>query len=87
MSKANGWRLIALGIGVSTAVGLFPARPVWSATPVEVESAAPGSANHPHKGSDVCSFDPFGHRVLFVTVEPGVHLEVLDWGGRARPSC
>jgi pimeloyl-ACP methyl ester carboxylesterase len=30
---------------------------------------------------NVCRFDPSGHRVSFVTVEPGVHLEVLDWGG------
>lgn len=25
------------------------------------------------------------HRVQFVTVEPGVQLEVLDWGGSGRP--
>lgn len=28
-----------------------------------------------------CQFDPSGHKVRFVTVEPGVRLEVLDWGG------
>jgi len=29
--------------------------------------------------------DPSAHRVQFVTVEPGVKLEVLDWGGTGRP--
>src|SRR5215831_14192007 len=28
--------------------------------------------------------DPSPHRVLFVTVEKGVRLEVLDWGGSGR---
>jgi hypothetical protein len=29
--------------------------------------------------------DPSKHRMLFVTVEDGVRLEVLDWGGSGRP--
>jgi non-heme chloroperoxidase len=29
--------------------------------------------------------DPTQHMVQFVTVEPGVRLEVLDWGGSGRP--
>jgi pimeloyl-ACP methyl ester carboxylesterase len=29
--------------------------------------------------------DPSPHRVLFVTVEPKVQLEVLDWGGTGKP--
>ena len=29
--------------------------------------------------------DPAHHSVQFVTVEPGVKLEVLDWGGSGRP--
>jgi pimeloyl-ACP methyl ester carboxylesterase len=29
--------------------------------------------------------DPSPHRTLFVTVEEGVRLEVLDWGGEGRP--
>lgn len=29
--------------------------------------------------------DPSPHRVQFVTVDPGVRLEVLDWGGSGRP--
>ena len=29
--------------------------------------------------------DPSPHRVRFVTVEEGIRLETLDWGGRGRP--
>jgi non-heme chloroperoxidase len=29
--------------------------------------------------------DPSKHKVRFVTVEEGVQLEVLDWGGSGRP--
>src|SRR5882672_8842027 len=29
--------------------------------------------------------DPSKHQVQFVTVEEGVRLEVLDWGGTGRP--
>jgi pimeloyl-ACP methyl ester carboxylesterase len=29
--------------------------------------------------------DPTPHKVKFVTVQPGVDLEVLDWGGSGRP--
>ena len=29
--------------------------------------------------------DPSPHQVSFVTVEAGVNLEVLDWGGAGRP--
>jgi non-heme chloroperoxidase len=29
--------------------------------------------------------DPSAHRVQFVTVEPAVRLEVLDWGGTGKP--
>jgi len=31
--------------------------------------------------------DPSQHKVQFVTVEEGVQLEVLDWGGSGRRSC
>jgi len=29
--------------------------------------------------------DPSPHKVQFITVEEGVQLEVLDWGGSGRP--
>ena len=31
--------------------------------------------------TNVCACDTSGHKVSFVTVEPDVQLEVLDWGG------
>src|SRR5438105_3869561 len=31
------------------------------------------------------SLDRSPHKVQFVSVEPGVSLEVLDWGGTGRP--
>lgn len=31
--------------------------------------------------------DPSEHRVQFVTVQDGVRLEVLDWGGSGRLYC
>src|SRR5881227_1848113 len=34
---------------------------------------------------NVCRCDTSGHKVSFVTVEPGVQLEVLDWGGTGEP--
>lgn len=36
------------------------------------------------QGSDVWR-DPSKHQVQFITVEDGVRLEVLDWGGSGRP--
>ncbi len=35
--------------------------------------------------STAWTIDPSKHTVQFVTVEPGVKLEVLDWGGTGRP--
>src|SRR5436190_13241461 len=31
--------------------------------------------------NNICRCDASGHKISFVTVEPGVQLEVLDWGG------
>ena len=33
---------------------------------------------------NVCRCDTSGHKVSFITVEPGVQLEVLDWGGTGQ---
>ena len=53
-----------------------------TATPPLVESSppAPAVAQSP-TGGDPCRFDASGHQVRYVSVEPGVTLEVLDWGG------
>src|SRR5947208_7364537 len=34
--------------------------------------------------NNVCRCDTSGQKVSFVTVEPGVQLEVLDWGGSGQ---
>ena len=61
--------LIALGVVGSLAVWVLLGRNVWHVT-----SSSSGT-------NDVCRCDTSGHKVSFVTVEPGVQLEVLDWGG------
>jgi pimeloyl-ACP methyl ester carboxylesterase len=38
-----------------------------------------------HAAVDTPSRDPSKHKVQFVTVEDGVRVEVLDWGGSGRP--
>jgi pimeloyl-ACP methyl ester carboxylesterase len=69
------WLLIALGILGSLVVWALLGRNVWKAT------TAPGSATQERAMNDVCRCDTSGHKVSFVTVEPDVQLEVLDWGG------
>ena len=39
----------------------------------------------PLLGEQAAWRDPAPHRVRFVTLEPGVTLETLDWGGKGRP--
>jgi pimeloyl-ACP methyl ester carboxylesterase len=46
--------------------------------------AQPLTFTHAAKGSEWV-VDPSPHKTLSVTVEPGVTLEVLDWGGKGRP--
>ena len=69
MEKLKVWPLIGLGVLRSLAVWVLLGRNVWHAT-----SSSSGT-------NDVCRCDTSGHKVSFVTVEPGVQLEVLDWGG------
>ena len=52
-----------------------------AATPVGSAARSPTR----HASSSVSCFDASGHKASFVTVEPGVRLEVLDWGGRGEP--
>jgi pimeloyl-ACP methyl ester carboxylesterase len=44
----------------------------------------PVGSQAPANPSSAVWRDPSPHRVQFVTVEPGVRLEVLDWGGLGR---
>ena len=69
MEKLKVWLLIGLGVLGSLALWVLLGRNVWHAT-----SSSSGT-------NDVCSCDTSGHKVSFVTVEPRVQLEVLDWGG------
>ena len=81
MGKWKVWLLIALGILGSFVAGALLGPNVWNATTTPVGSAAPGSATRERAMNNVCGCDTSGHKVSFVTVEPGVQLEVLDWGG------
>ena len=80
MRKWKIWLLIALGILGSLVAWALLGRNVWNAI-TSVGSEVPGSATQDRALNDVCSCDTSGHKVSFVTVEPGVQLEVLDWGG------
>ena len=81
MAKWKVWLLIALGIVGSLVAGALLGPNVWNATTTPVGSAARSSGTQERAMNDVCGFDTSGHKVSFVAVEPGVQLEVLDWGG------
>ncbi len=81
MGKWKVWLLIALGILGSFVAGTLLGPNVWNATTKPAGSAAPGSARREPAMNNVCRVDTSGHKISFVTVEPGVQLEVLDWGG------
>jgi non-heme chloroperoxidase len=84
MGKWKVWFLIALGILGSLVAWALLGRNVWNATTTSIGSYAPGSATQERARNDVCRCDTSGHKVSFVTVEPGVQLEVLDWGGTGQ---
>ena len=79
MRPGKPWLWIAAGTlaglvgGVALGRSAFrgPVAPVGSARPETREDAA----------DPVRGLDTSGHKVRFVAVEPGVRLEVLDWGG------
>jgi hypothetical protein len=81
MGKWKVWLLITLGILGGLVAWALLGRNVWNAATTPVGSVAPGSATRDGAMNNVCGFDTSGHEVHFVTVEPGVRLEVLDWGG------
>lgn len=69
MGKGKAWLLIAAGTLAGVAAGAALGRAVWGMTPT------------PPAMNDSGGFETSGHQASFVTVEPGVQLEVLDWGG------
>jgi pimeloyl-ACP methyl ester carboxylesterase len=79
MGNARTWLLIALG--TLTGLGGGPAldRNVFDLPTVPVASVSPTAQED--AANQVSPLDTSGGKVSFVTVEPGVQLEVLDWGG------
>jgi non-heme chloroperoxidase len=84
MGKWKVWLLIALGILGGLVAWALHGRNVWNVTTTPVGLAAPGSAKQEAAANDVCRCDTSVHKVSFVTVEPGVQLEILDWGGTGQ---
>ena len=81
MGKWKLWLLIALGLLVNLVAGPLLGQNVWSARTTTVGTAPLHPAKQERPIKNVCRFDTSGHKVRMVTVEPGVQLEVLDWGG------
>lgn len=73
MGHSAGAQPVRPGPNVSTTSGVAP-RP---ATPSDETPSDESKC-------DACC-DPSEHKVSFVTVAPGVQLEVLDWGGTGEP--
>ena len=77
MGKSMVWLAAALGILGGLVAGALLGRTAWRETTTPARSVATPE----RVTSDACRLDASGHAVTFVTVEPGVQLEVLDWGG------
>ena len=79
MQSRTTWLLIAAGTLTGLVAGAGLGRYVWNVPTTPVPSASP--ATEENAANNVGCFDTSEHKVSFVTVEPGVQLEVLDWGG------
>jgi pimeloyl-ACP methyl ester carboxylesterase len=73
------WLLVAAGTLTGLVAGAGLGRYVLSVPTTPVGSASP--ATQDNAATNASCFDNAGHKVSFVTVEPEVQLEVLDWGG------
>src|SRR6476620_5927709 len=82
VGKARAW-LIAPSVLIGLVVATGPSRSALSAQVTEVGSNS--AAVHRTSANDVSCFDTSPHKTTFVTVAPGVKLEVLDWGGTGEP--
>jgi hypothetical protein len=71
---------VLIGLVAATGLGRYAlsavALPVWSTHAIVHAVAA---------SDDVSCFDTSPHKTTFVTVDSGVRLEVLDWGGAGDP--
>jgi pimeloyl-ACP methyl ester carboxylesterase len=79
MQNRTTWLLIAAGTLTGLVAGTGLGRYVLNPPSTSVES--PGPATQDNTANNTTCFDNAGHKVTFVTVEPQVQLEVLDWGG------
>jgi hypothetical protein len=79
VGNGKAWLLIAAGTLTGLAAGAGLGRYVLNVLTTPVGSASP--ATQDNATNNVSCFDTSGHKVSFVTVEPDVQLEVLDWGG------
>jgi pimeloyl-ACP methyl ester carboxylesterase len=61
-------------VGLLIALGILGSLVVWALLGPNLWNAT----------KNVCKCDTSRHKVSFVTVEPGVQLEVLDWGGTGQ---
>jgi non-heme chloroperoxidase len=75
-------KFLALGTLVGSLAGLTANALGEAAAP---NDAAPVSETQFVQKHKPCNADVSEHKVSFVTVEPGVELEVLDWGGTGEP--
>ncbi len=79
MGRAGAWLPIATTVLIVLAPGTGLSRYTLNAPTPPVGSTA--AAAHPAASNNVSCFDTSPHKTIFVTVAPGVQLEVLDWGG------
>lgn len=79
MGSWKYWLLIAVGTLTGLVAGAGLGRSVWNAP--TTSALLPNPATRDNAANNAPCSDDAGHKVTFVTVEPGVQLEVLDWGG------
>ena len=78
MGKARIW-LIAPSALIALVAVTGLGRYALSATTTRLGSTR--AAVHSAAANDVSCFDTSPHKTIFVTIDSGVQLEVLDWGG------
>lgn len=78
MGRTAVWVAAVAGVVGGVLGGIFFGRTAGRESTAPAASLVTDSANP-------CAVDPSGHATRLVTVEPGVSLEVLDWGGTGEP--
>jgi non-heme chloroperoxidase len=79
VDRGKVWLLVAAGTLFGLVAGAGLGRYVWNLPTTSAGPTSPAAPDHATKQD--CCVDISGHKTSFVTVEPDVHLEVLDWGG------